>query len=58
MSSHFSKSSGHGKGDILSEKTKSSEKPSRKGSLDSAVDFLIQQANERIVVLNPDFTIV
>ncbi len=29
-----------------------------KESLNLAVDFLIQQANERIVVLNPDFTIV
>ena len=55
---NFSKSSDNGKGDILNKKTKSSDKPSEKGSLHLAVDFLIQQANERIVVLNPDFTIV
>ena len=42
----------------MNEKTKSDHKPSEKGPLNLAVDFLIQQANERIVVLKPDFTIV
>jgi two-component system NtrC family sensor kinase len=55
---NFSKSSGNGKGEILKEKTKSTDKPSEKDSLNLAVNFLIQQANERIVVLTPDFTIV
>jgi two-component system NtrC family sensor kinase len=42
----------------LNEKNKSIDKSPEKGSLNLAVDFLIQQANERIVVLNPDFTIL
>jgi signal transduction histidine kinase len=42
----------------LNEKIKCIDKPSEKGALNLAVDFLIQQANERIVVLNPDFTII